>query len=496
MPPPDRYLLQRIKDLGIDHPDLLEQVNSLTNLGLPYFTLIWPTEFPEGKLEMELHCQMDSTTGEWDLSDYRVAFTRPITFPAENIKGIDVLSLDRAMANVDWPVVTREFAIQRPYSSELIKQMNALKRAGPEGQLAYELLCIKHWYGTILYDPRLDEMKRNFVTEQQVEVKEPFEENLRYWYQQLSGRFDQYLAQLEIIGFPSSIYLKRMLVYSEGDFSLVNYKVMPDGIMKVDIPFKDKGGSYQVDQYQLNFYAIPPVVDGIYNGVDTALLHEEMKQIDWMDEESHYKQIDGGEYIFAEELDPIISQLQEILPADPKGLTVSAQLQLQFWSESPDFVGIIDEETWNYLDTLPCKKVEVPSGITAEQAYHLIKGQAVYLEDKDNFTGLWYHTHPGNNNEETLLLECDMGFSKVGLERRLQQLPCGRDQVSSALKQILNGENAEIILNNGQSIVITAAPILRELHMYNTEGKPLHPFLTSTMRQEIFQKPRLPNRRH
>lgn len=423
---------------------------------------------------MQLHCQQDGDTGEWDLSEYTARFTRPIILPTEHISGIDVLSLDRSMATVNWGNVMRELPIGSPYKKELFRKMIALEHAGQKGRNAFDLLSIKHWTGTGLYDPNLDDLKKKYVTEQHFTAKEPHIENIRFCYQLLSGRFDQYMAKLEDIGFSSPLYLKRMLAYSEGDFQLVHHKVMPEGIMTVTIPLLKKGGTYQMDNYKVKLTATPPIIDGVYNGVDTSVLQQEMKQINWQDEDSHYKHVDGEEPRFVEEVERIVEQLQYVLADEPFGRNVSSQIQLKYWAESPDFGGIIDNETWDYLNSLTSEKLILPIYINIMQGYQLMTGNVLFYKDQSEMVGQWMHAVPDPDQPGALQFRSDKGIASSQLKRLLQLLPCGKTEIDAALNDIKNGRMGSVILNNGQPVRVSVDPFQGQLKLFSADGMPIH----------------------
>lgn len=474
MAAPERFLLRDLKALGIDRPDVLEQAHNLMALDIPYFTLSCPFDFPDGRLDMEMHCSKDSITGEWKLRGHTARFTRPIILPVERFAGIDVSSLDKIMANVDWSWVMTELPVRSPFLLELFAQMNKLQASGPEGKHIYDLLTIKHWSDTSLYDPRLADLKKSYTTEQKYDSRYPAEDNVKACYYLLSGRFDEYHSQLKSIGFYSPLYLKRMLAYSEGDFELTHYTVLPDGILKVTTPFTAQDGAYNMDHYQLTFYTTSPINDGIYNSVDTEVLQEEMKQIDWTDEDSHYIQVEGDEFMFNEEISRVVEQLHYILPEDPAGQIVSRQLQLKYWAESPDFVGIIEEDAWKYLSSLPCSQMELPVAMGAREGYQLLSGRAIWEKDQSKMVGKWFHVTAEPVQPGTMLLQSREGISSTQLNDLLQQLPCGLDQIKTAFNEIKKGAVCPVVLNNGQPVLVSVDPFQGQLKLFSTDGIALH----------------------
>ncbi|QJB34881.1 hypothetical protein HF324_27550 [Chitinophaga oryzae] len=469
-----RLIERDLKALGIYNPEFLQKVDNLCCMGLPFFYLTYPTNFPDGRLDIELHCYKHSETEEYKLHGYSAKFVRPIEFEAVTINGIDVLALDRAMANVDWQGLMQDAPVDmNSYPGVLIRKMVLLNESSAQGRSIFDLLSIKHWLGTGLYDPIKDNLKMQYETAKYFSADNLLEENITYCYHLLSGRFDQYLLQLEDIGFHTPIYLKRMLAFSADDFSLRLYRRETDGLMEVIIPFSKTDDRYLIEQYKVKLYDLPAIQHGIFNDLDTEKLEEDMKIIDWMDEASHYQIFNDDEYCFTDKICSILSQLQDTHYEDQGISHILALLELKYWAESPDFVGMIDNDTWNFLSSCPCKEILLPAGIPVSAAFHLLHGRAIFDVKSTEMGAFWHRAVPDIAQTGHFLLQSSDGISVSRLTQILQQLPIGEEEIETVLSRILNGQIADVQLKSGQSVLVSVDPFQEHLILFSPNGMPM-----------------------
>lgn len=474
-------LFRQLSLLQIKDKTLSQQILESIRLGIPYFTALYKSMYPDGTLEIELHCrrQQNSDAPSYKLSQYKGKFIKDIQFGEEAINGTTLKDLDLELSSIDWPNYfmslrdLKKSKLESDIVSSAARKLWSLSDYNNiPGKQAQDLLRIKHWSNTPWDDPSLADQRRTLENHMVFNPQVMPHCTRELCYYLLSGKFDRMMHELGDMGFAPEFYLQRTLAFGLPEFSLHLNKIIDDDLVRYQLDYiRDGHHDYHFNCCKASLVMLPEIEHGLFAGIDTALLERQMAAIDWLDEDSHYCYLDG-EPMFISPISEIVASLEGDLAIDPIGYTVACQLQLKYWSDSPDFEGIISQDAWDYCESLSQITATFSEQIHADHIYHLLNGRSVFLEDSRR-PG-WRELNQSSDNSDKLILERISNFSPDDLYNSLLHLPCSPEIIQGAVRPLLDGNCVSLDLNTGKSIQVEADPKRASIRIYSDKGIPIY----------------------
>lgn len=206
-------------------------------------------------------------------------------------------------------------------------------------------------------------------------------------YHIVSGRLDALTGKLSHINleeFPGIHLIEKLERKLSGDpdhFELKCFRNESEGFIEFTMPISKIRGWYDIDSYKAMLTPYPPIEHGIYNGIDSKVLEDKMRGINWHNDGELFYFMVNTEPEFVPEVNAINEQIN-CLSLDPTGAGIADKLMLKYWNDVTFFRDMLRQSAWDYLDSLPKREQIFPIEVEAKAAYNLLCGRAI-LQDKD-----------------------------------------------------------------------------------------------------------------
>jgi hypothetical protein len=480
----EKELLDYLATLGFKGEELSLQVHEQQERSLPNFRVQLNHNHGEELMIYDLHFRRDAQFNSYRLEEYEATHRMPVKIAQQVINGIDTEQLSLAMNEIDW---LRYFDKGRPSLNLLqlarvddimdkLLQLEANDHAN--GWEVQKKLQYKYWpehaYDkSVLYFRNELEHTRTFMPHEDGMCNA----NLAYYI--VSGRLDALYEKLSTVeldkysGRDLYIELERQLSRNPDGFELKFYHNDSEAYSEIIVTIAKTGNDYSSDNYNASVIAYPDIAHGIYNGIDSAILEEMMREIDWHN--------DNQLYIFHEdaepEFKPRVADIQEQmyrLSLDKAGSEIEDLLQLKYWADADFFEGVIKQTAWDHLNELPKKEQEFPLEMNAQMAVNLLKGRCVLSipisEIKDDNLE-WMKLDIAHKNDEGKYPVIRIaGFNKSDMEQQLSLLPIV-EPFHEIRNSLLKGDRVAATLNEGRAIYIQADPEGKTLNVYTERMK-------------------------
>lgn len=509
----DRFedLLNVLGRLGYLTEGVSRDIIAKMNLGLPYFLQKVDMNYGQENILFKLHVRKGSEGYFLEKIDAR--YKKEIIIDEGMINGINTGDLDKRMGQIDWhQIITQSGgAFGNPLAPNdhlrnLLGDLWKLSENGNrDGMLIQNLLLHKYMAGTEWDDPHLNKPWALFEKGQTF-VHTPcsyIDYSAALCYQMLSGKLDILLASLNLIFQKGAeILLKRAISRNEDHLSLTNYKNFRDGVLELRVPLnRDENQTYHINDYVATLIPFESIKHGTFRGIDSGELEERMKSVDWNAEQDHYQRDSESynDFQFVPEIERIVSDLQYGLATDTKGARVAAHLEAKYWPESPDFNGMMGQEAWDYLHSLPRKTRHFPAHIPAQKAYNMLCRRAVALTQEGE-NQYWGRIDCPTLDSSYAPYNTFAGFNVDQINDLVKMLPAENINIDDTTQALMAGDQVAVLLNNGKVIQIEAYPEKHTFHLSSLNGEPIYTnlalspglnFLSDTKDLQIEKKERV-----
>lgn len=507
-----QQLQEQLERLGWADQKDEREIRSKMALGLPRFRVDREMKFGQDQVRFSLLFQESySEKNEFSLQEIKASYRGHIGIP-DVVDGMDITGLQKTMGLVEWTGILDH----KPYwgwasssdladLKDLISDLRQLYTAGNgQGSKIADLLKVKYFTGSPFEDPALDDLLRQYFKEQAFYIENFASLNYspQLCYQSVSGKLPEITAALNAIVSGSDIHLERLISTGQEQFELETYRNHPDGVIRCLVPFtRDGQFSYHIGDYEAAVRLLPIVAHGVFDDIDTAELEREMQSEDWMEEHGHYSYSESEqEPQFRPHIEQLITMLQYQLPEKgPEAAQIASYLQAKYWAGSPDFSGVMDENAWKFLESLPSRTAVFPPEIPLGKAFNLLMGRGCYLGETDEGKGRWL-VMAENEQEPGLYREAviesygmDRLRSTVDLLRSNTDAFLPRRNLDAYLKRLADGKRVALGHYEGKTLLAEACPQKESLKLFRENGSPFQvpivQHLPRKMVSEISLKP-------
>lgn len=306
--------------------------------------------------------------------------------------------------------------------------------------------------------------------------------NANLSYAIVSGRMNDLIEKLSFLNleefpaFRSVENLEEKLSHNPDYFELKCSRNEPEGFIEFSIPVSKKDGWYSVDTYTAILTPHPPIHHGIYNGINTLDLDNQMRRIDWHN--------DNELFIFQQdsepELKPKVVDIQEQidrLSLDIVGADIADQLKVKYWTDATFFSDNLQQSAWDYLDSLHKREENFPIELEAKAAFNLLCGRAFlqkwdYLkpQDKPAWTQLDFSTKGPDGRYLTTVMPM---FTEEQLESVVRALPIPDDTSPQIIRELKRGDISYFTLHDDKKIFLEADPGQQTVNVYSEDMRPI-----------------------
>lgn len=294
----------------------------------------------------------------------------------------------------------------------------------------------------------------------------------------VSNRFDDLLEKISPLNleeFPGVVPYRSLEIFlsrNATDFTLKYNRNEPEGYIEYEIPISKIEGWYTIDTYTVTLTPYPNITHGNYCGINTKELENEMKRVNWRNDQELFVLRDNSE---PEILPPAINILEAMLKLtdDPKGCLVADKLMLKYWSDASYFDSFIQQRAWDYSNTIPTRKQHFPVALEAKAAFNLLCGRAILQHrvnplphNKPAWVRFDFTTKSPNGG---YLTEIMPEFTEDNLEYILSTLPITEEMQQQIFRGLARGDIGEFLLPDGKKLLLEANPEQKTINIYSEE---------------------------
>lgn len=446
--------------------------------------------FGDDLVRYKLNLVYDRQFNAYRLDNYEVFYRDPVDIDHKLINGIDTKELELLMSKADWSTYFYQEMYNIPTDqnlSEVIQQLWALSdenNPDPEGLEIQSTLIYKYWPAGNWNDEAnalqdLYETKQIFKAEHLGIVDATLAFNI------VNGQFDnlyELISKTGIEEYPGMDLKGQLTVYlskSVDDFNISISSQEDDGIIDFQIPVHNEAGQYRAELMELSFTHFPDIKHGVFNGIDTANLEEQMKLIDWTNGELYY--FDEVEDVILYPYVQTIKDKIDQLNSDMHTRSIAEYLQVKFWGDSVMEM-YVDEKTWQMKDWKRTRQRFSLAEDTTTVS-NLMQGRPVHsaiLSISEMPHKGWCVIDPTAVTKNGLNpIKHIAGITRAQIETMVSMLPVdGTIWIGDIVRSIQQGEKVQLNINgiNGRQQIIVSIPTNpaeERLEVTTPEGSPI-----------------------
>lgn len=462
-------LLNDLDRRGFSDELLAEEINTFSAYHLPLFSLKRERKIDGEQMEYRLVFHWNDPDMKYELRAIEVLHRMRVKIEPGTYLGIDIISLDKKMALVDWEQFWKSNSQDQKMSGfshhadSIMRSLSELLREGSsEVQDIAEDLMYKYFPSEIfsIFSPKPERHKQiyehNFTY--RLEHYPQISAELAYLF--ITERTDSLASQLEEFmpeqvsdsEIRNEIYNK---LKNNPDEALLNFEwVTQDGtVVEMNVPVDKKDNWLHAIQYQLIVSQLPELPKGVLNSVDAELLAKRMALIDWKNDEDLVFANSKGDIAYTREAELIQEELFR-MAWDPDGKKAADLLMLRYFHTVPFFEDQISAEAYGLLENLQKRVVYLTSETSVDEALNMIKGRPVLIKGipdhiDENWLSLKF-SEPDKAGELTPL----KGITPKELEKMIAIIPVENNNIPGIVEGLMAGERIETTSKSGVPITI------------------------------------------
>lgn len=476
----EKQLLDYLESLGFQSDELTSRIHKQQIKNLPSFNAQFVKMYGEERMVYNLNLKKDNQFNSYRLESYDAIHRAPVVIEHKQINGIDTARLEDRMKREDWKTYFENARELRPttraFMSESLDMLNQLSNGqNSDGIKIQEELMFKYWPDHVHESADKQGLKSLYEHGRKFIATESETCNANLAFHILSGRLDDLHEKLQLMGidqFPGiDTYreAEKILSYDVDHFNVCS-RNEPEGFIDYHIPVIKIDGWHYLDIYTATLTPYPPIEHGVYKGIDTKVLEEQMQKIDWLKEAQIHGE-DGLGYSPAVE---DILQKMKLLDHDLAGGDIADKLQIKYWTNTL-IEDSISDSAIDLQSKLPKRENVFGVETDAKVAFNLLCGRAAlehviypYLPESDE----WVRFNLDKRDNNGLYVQDrSTGFSKQELEQQLNAIPFSNSQYYGVRNGLIRGDLTPLQLNTGATILTEANPEQKTLNLYTADKR-------------------------
>jgi hypothetical protein len=478
----EKELLKYLFNLGFSGRTFEDELLQKISKDTPNFRLLHTVTYGDDKMLFDMRFAKDHQFDAYRLDSYEATLRRSPVIEDLDINGINTRRLEQSFKETDW---NKYFNDRKGNQSRggwdsvrsiLTDLWQLTAEPSAKGVRIQDQLQFKYWPEAAWDDAARDLKKANDIS-RSFSVSEYGCCSADLAYNIMSGKLDdlhEKLMALEIDQYPGfDLYrtLEDKLTKTLYEFEIRLERNDPEGYIEFIIPLTLVDGYYSCEGYQAILIPHLPIEHGLYNGIDSRELEDQMAQIDWHDDKRLFTFEEDVEPKFTPKVADIQEQLFR-LSKDMAGADIADRLQLKYWSDATFFEGVLLQSAWDLLDTLPKRQQQFSLDITAKAACNLLHGRAVLNHPRqkiDTEELQWVRLDLDNKKGGVYKTVTIDGFNKSDLELQLHMLAFSNAGFYPVRSSLVHGDIVAVTRENGMIIKVEANPEERTLNIYTTD---------------------------
>lgn len=480
-------LIAYLKSLGFEGEKLEADIRQGYRESGASFTVHHRIAFGDEMMRYDLRFVHDRQFMAYRLESYEASHRLPVTIDHGVVNGIDTRALEERMAGIDW---VRHFEgttagngpddVSEGVESDLW-QLNAKPSFDAEdiqSRLMFKYWPESHW------DDLVKELRPALERSRTFQAAERGICGAVLAYNIVSGHLDSLYELIKKTGIEKypGIDLEGLLAanlsHDTDGFEISCSVGEEEGIVDFRIPIEKIDGGYHADTNHATFTAYPEIQHGVFDGINTRDLEEQMKLIDW--------KADDGLYQFNEHEDVVLlPHVQAIkdsivrLAGHERTKDIADYLQVKYWSDS--FMEIyVEDETWQ-MKAWDSVKQRFRLSEDTKTISNLLRGGPVHATELKTFghgTDGWFIIDPSTVSADGLnTMELVKGLTRQQAETMVNMLPLdGTVYVGDIVRSIMQGEQVPVDLigvDGSLRVNVKANPRESRLELQTPDDRPI-----------------------
>jgi len=481
-------LIRFVRSLGFDGGKLEKNIREQHEKFSPYFTVTHKISFGEELMRYELRFVHDRQFMAYRLESYEASHRPGLTIDHKNINGIDTGKLEESMSEINWDSYFKYEMYGGEYERDLKPVFDALWKLTDnhrfDGADIQSKLIYKYW-PSANWNDEADKLRFAYEKKNDFKASEFGICNATLAYNIVSGRLDKLYGLIEksgILQYPGLDLHNLLATYLSGNadsFDVTCSANVKEGTIDFRIPVQKVNNDYYADTNHVTFIPYPEILHSVVDGIDTAILEEQIKKIDWDKDELFV--IDDKEDLH---LLPHISEIKEKVlhvGRHEDGRDIATYLQIKYWS-SASFMGTqVDQSTWERWESSVKLRQRFTLDTDTKTIANLMQGypvQAKQLHSYEKNSEGWLIIDQASVSVEGLnIIEFVAGLTRAQVELMVNMLPLdGTLFVGDIVRSITQGEQVPLNIvgvEKKQRIVVAANPKEKRLDVFTPEGLPI-----------------------
>jgi len=482
-------LLDFLRGLGFDDPKLEANITKLFEqmpaTGLVPVIKMYGAE----QMRYDLKLEHDRQFQAYRLAGFKATHRDPLVIEHKNINGIDTALLESRMQREDWQDYFGEKArYKHPLDKDFVSDTLTILGKLADGQnfdglKIQQELRFKYWPLESYDDDGKQDLIYLYENNREFTSSPYGICNANLAYHILSGNLNQLhelLSGTELDEFSSiDLYslLELHLSNNEQSFEIKSSKDCPEGIIDYCIPINRTDSGYTADVNQVTYTPFPDINHGVYNGVDSEALEQQIKSTDWETVELFVMVNDDPELL------PPASRVKELLDKlseDKQGAEIAEYLLLRYWSRHAFLETFVPQESWEKLESWPKIKHDFPLNFDAKSIYNLMAGRAVIAQPMPGYSPAandWFRLDTTSVSAEGIHpIQLIKGLSSHETEQLTRMLPLDNVSIHQVVGDLLKGDYISISakgINGNQELLLKAHPEENTLQLFTIDHHPI-----------------------
>ncbi|TYR37461.1 hypothetical protein FXV77_05505 [Sphingobacterium phlebotomi] len=475
-------LITYLKSLGFEGEKLERDIRDACKQYPTSFSVSHRMRFGEEQMSYYFYFLLDTQFHAYKLDNYTAVHRDPIIIEHKVINGIDTNKLEQRMREIDWEdlslhVVNRE-EFDHLLSNTYPLLMENLSRLTEDylfdGLEIRNQLIYKYWPGKF-WDYEVQELAEVYETDQQFISNEFGIPNASLAYHTVSGHLYELLDQLRAYGLERlpgidlKNYLEHCLSTGSRIFDITCSTPRQEGIIDYDVRLIGFDGPFTPEPLVATFTRYPEFSHGIYNEVDTQILEEDAKRINWADPDALFTAGEHGDAVIRPPIEDILSKMRKL--CDSGNVEAATYIDMKYISQTNELYEFIPGDINALEANLPRVSARFPLDLNLDTRaiYNMMCGRTV-KEEKQESMDTWLLLKSGNEEDlNELHIQKVKGMTEGEIQDRLDMLPLRSANDYSIRQSIMKGNVQKVELLDGKHIVIGMVSDATALEVYTAD---------------------------
>lgn len=488
-------LIDYLRSLGFEGEKLEADIRRGYEKSKGAFAVRHRIAFDDEMIQYNIRFLFDRMFNAYRLDGYKVIHRDSVVIEHKIINGIDTEALEQSMKKIDWDNYFSRPPTERPDTADIDdgRNLEAIQEVERQlyrltevldfdGQEIQGKLIFKYWSEEFWSDEAV-ELHSAYGNTMEFKATEYGICNATLAFNIASGRFNDLYTRLSRTGIEQypGIDLKGVLsahLSKDSDgFEVSCATQVEDGVISFCIPVTKTHEGYHADTNHAEFTPYPTIQHGVFDGITTQSLEEQIQQIDW-EKDGLYTFDELGDVVLLPHIQDIKDGIDR-LDAREEAKSIADYLKVRYWYDS--FMGIyIGDGTWQMKDW---QKVSQRFALedSTKIVSNLMRGMPIHSGELKSFgyeSDKWLVIDLTHTIEDGLNKVVSVkGLTRAQLEIMVNMLPLdGTFYPPDVVRSMQQGEKIPLNLigiDGKQQVVVSVPkdPKEKRIEVFTSEGR-------------------------